>query len=200
MKGTIKESVQEVYKNTNNNAFFDKNIYNYDKELNHVSSLKKQNINNNTNKKVIETVVPSVRPNDSSIFMIILLCLFLFIIGIILYFRDKISAYVKQIMSNGSEEQESRIKELEEELENTKKEKEEEKEKEKDEGSKEEESTIKQNYSDSAIVKEDGFCFIGTDDNMRHCVDAYSGDICTSGDVYRRMDDCLIPKPGETKC
>ena len=200
MKGTIKESVQEVYKNTNNNAFFDKNIYNYDKELNYVSSLKKQNINNNTNKKVIETVVPSVRPNDSSIFMIILLCLFLFIIGIILYFRDKISAYVKQIMSNGSEEQESRIKELEEELENTKKEKEEEKEKEKDEGSKEEESTIKQNYSDSAIVKEDGFCFIGTDDNMRHCVDAYSGDICTSGDVYRRMDDCLIPKPGETKC
>ena len=29
---------------------------------------------------------------------------------------------------------------------------------------------------------------------MRHCVDAYSGDVCTSGDIYRRMDDCLIPK------
>ena len=46
----------------------------------------------------------------------------------------------------------------------------------------------------SKVVNEDGYCFIGSDNNTRHCVDAYSGDICTSGDVYRRMDDCLIPK------
>ena len=56
------------------------------------------------------------------------------------------------------------------------------------------ESPLKQQYSESQIVKEDGYCFIGTDNQMRHCVDAYSGDVCTSGDIYRRMDDCLIPK------
>ena len=56
------------------------------------------------------------------------------------------------------------------------------------------ENSLKQQYSESQIVKEDGYCFIGTDNQMRHCVDAYSGDVCTSGDIYRRMDDCLIPK------
>jgi hypothetical protein len=49
-------------------------------------------------------------------------------------------------------------------------------------------------------MKEDGYCYIGTDNNMRHCVDAYSGDVCTSGDVYKRMDDCLIPKLGQHGC
>ena len=36
--------------------------------------------------------------------------------------------------------------------------------------------------------------FIGNDNNMRHCVQAYKDDVCTSGDIYKRMDDCLIPK------
>ena len=54
--------------------------------------------------------------------------------------------------------------------------------------------SLKQNYKPSSIINEDSFCYIGTDDNMRHCVPAYAGDICTSGDIYKRMDDCLIPK------
>ena len=49
-------------------------------------------------------------------------------------------------------------------------------------------------YSSSQMVNEDGYCFIGTDNNMRQCVNAYKGDICTSGDIYKRIDDCLIPK------
>ena len=53
---------------------------------------------------------------------------------------------------------------------------------------------IKQHYSSSQMVNEDGYCFIGTDNNMRQCVNAYKGDICTSGDIYKRIDDCLIPK------
>ena len=53
---------------------------------------------------------------------------------------------------------------------------------------------LKQQYTSSQIVSEDSFCFIGNDDNTRHCVQAYKDDICTSGDIYKRMDDCLIPK------
>ena len=59
---------------------------------------------------------------------------------------------------------------------------------------------LKQQYSNSQIVQEDGYCFIGKDDNMRHCVDAYAGDVCQSGDMYRRMDDCLIPKHPQDQC
>jgi DNA repair ATPase RecN len=60
---------------------------------------------------------------------------------------------------------------------------------------------IKQSYSQTQMVNEDGYCYIGTDDNMRHCVNAYVGDVCTSGDVYKRVDDCLIPKsPSDEAC
>ena len=48
-------------------------------------------------------------------------------------------------------------------------------------------------YSDNQFVKEDGFCYIGSDNNMRQCVEVYNGDICESGDVYKRIDDCLMP-------
>lgn len=48
-------------------------------------------------------------------------------------------------------------------------------------------------YSDNQFVKEDGFCYIGTDDNMRQCVQVYQGDICESGDIYKRIDKCLLP-------
>ena len=55
-------------------------------------------------------------------------------------------------------------------------------------------SDLKQQYSSSSIVSEDGYCYIGTDNNMRQSVKAYAGDICTSGDIYKRMDDCLVQK------
>ena len=48
-------------------------------------------------------------------------------------------------------------------------------------------------YSDNQFVKDDGFCYIGSDNNMRQCVEVYNGDICESGDVYKRIDECLMP-------
>ena len=51
-----------------------------------------------------------------------------------------------------------------------------------------------QQYSKSQIVGENGsFCYIGEENNMRECVDAYKGDICKSGDIYKRIDKCLVP-------
>ena len=56
------------------------------------------------------------------------------------------------------------------------------------------ESSLSQNYSSSEIVGEDGgFCYIGSDDNVRYCTQAYKGDICTSGDIYNRIDKCIVP-------
>lgn len=56
------------------------------------------------------------------------------------------------------------------------------------------EKELLQNYSPSQIIGENGgYCFIGSDDNMRHCVKAYKGDICSSGDIYSRIDKCLVP-------
>ena len=56
------------------------------------------------------------------------------------------------------------------------------------------EKELSQNYSPSQIVGENGgYCFIGSDENMRHCVKAYKGDICSSGDIYSRIDKCIVP-------
>ena len=56
------------------------------------------------------------------------------------------------------------------------------------------EKELSQNYSPSQIVGENGgYCFIGSDDNMRHCVKVYKGDICSSGDIYSRIDKCIVP-------
>ena len=56
------------------------------------------------------------------------------------------------------------------------------------------ERSLSQNYSSSEIIGEDGgFCYIGSDDNVRYCTQAYKGDICTSGDIYNRIDKCIVP-------
>jgi hypothetical protein len=53
--------------------------------------------------------------------------------------------------------------------------------------------SINAEYDKSNIIKEDSYCYVGSDDNTRHCVKAYSGEICSSGDIYKRLDKCLIP-------
>ena len=53
---------------------------------------------------------------------------------------------------------------------------------------------ISQHYSPSKIVGENGgFCYVGSDNNTRYCVQAYKGDVCTSGDIYNRIDKCIVP-------
>lgn len=135
------------------------------------------------------------------LFLFVVVCIFM-----IFRYKDKIREIIEKYFSetptNNEKEKEleqkikdekEKVSQLEKEKEETKKE-ETKKEKTKETKKKSVESPLKQQYSESQIVKEDGYCFIGTDNQMRHCVDAYSGDICTSGDIYRRMDDCLIPK------
>lgn len=50
-------------------------------------------------------------------------------------------------------------------------------------------------YSPKQMVNEhDRYCYIGQDDNMRNCINVYKGEVCTSGDIYNRIDDCLLKK------
>ena len=49
-------------------------------------------------------------------------------------------------------------------------------------------------YSPDQFVKEQGYCYVGEENNMRHCVEVYNGDVCESGDIYKRIDKCLMPK------
>ena len=137
-------------------------------------------------------------------FLLLVVCIF-----VIFRYKDKIreifEKYFSQPPTNIEKEKElekklkdekEKVSQMETQMEEKKEEtkKEETKKEKTKKKSKSVESSLKQQYSESQIVKEDGYCFIGTDNQMRHCVDAYSGDVCTSGDIYRRMDDCLIPK------
>lgn len=66
---------------------------------------------------------------------------------------------------------------------------------------KEEKPAVKQNgidkskYSKNQIVsKDDMYCYIGEDDNMRQCIQVFKDDVCTSGDIFNRIDECLVPR------
>lgn len=224
MKGTIKNTVNEVY-NTNE-AKFKKNIHNFDGKLNTLDRNKNGNFNRimNTNTNSRDNIVSDSTKTVSKL-MIILPSILVFIVvcgllSLVYMFRDNIGVFFKDLFRD--EEMETKMQELEKQVENEKeqnkaleeevsviKKEKENKEKEpnekdlKEKGSKEKEAkkpkivnnvSLRQNYNPSSVIKEDSFCYIGTDDNMRHCVPAYAGDICTSGDIYKRMDDCLIPK------
>lgn len=226
---TIKEEVSEVYKTSNNNSSFNKNIYNFNSKLNkNVNGLFSPNntiqaTNNRANK-----LTPPSTPLTSSSNMI--LYVFVALLGVIIVsvivFKDKIIEMIKPFFLGDEDEKEKEKEDAKKEMESQITEKEEknialeeevktlksslekednEKEVKTETKAKEtkvekRENPLKQQYSASQIMKEDGYCYIGTDDNMRHCVNAYTGDICTSGDKYRRIDDCLIPKSGEQGC
>jgi hypothetical protein len=50
-------------------------------------------------------------------------------------------------------------------------------------------------YSEDKYVNQDDmYCYIGKDDDMRQCIQAFKGDVCTSGDIFNRIDECLVPR------
>ena len=152
----------------------------------------------------------SIKSNNSGIFIFIFV-LILIVCGVIYFFLDDIKDFFNTLFEN--EDHVNRIKELESNAEKEKKNKNELEKQIKDlkkqqntqdkdikEDTKQDISSLKQQYSTSTVLSQDGYCYIGTDENMRQCVEAYAGDTCTSGDIYNRMDDCLIPKLSNTQC
>ena len=160
--------------------------------------------------------------NKPSLFFPILLLLLIIVGGVVYYFRKEIQSEIKKLFKKDKKDiskEVTVIKDGDEKLEETKKiEKdkdkiveedkikikkggkvvEEDKIKKETSAPKEKRMTnedLKSQYSKSQIVGEDGmYCYLGTDDNMRHCINVYKNEICTSGDIYNRIDECLVPK------
>lgn len=49
----------------------------------------------------------------------------------------------------------------------------------------------KQNIEDK--IYKSGFCYIGTENNNRHCIQVSSNDKCMSGDIFPSRDICINP-------
>lgn len=43
------------------------------------------------------------------------------------------------------------------------------------------------------VLEESGYCYIGTDRNIRSCIQVEQGDKCMSGQIFPRMDICVNP-------
>lgn len=251
MKNTIRNTVSEVYKATNNDNFvFNKSLMS-DNNMSddHAAILSKkgnellnkiENSNKNTNKnynsnrsnnnsnlnyvnrnttmkqnRITDTkyIMKTAQNGISSTTIIIMFLFVISLIGVIVFFQETILNYFRQIFNDeekdkvinqlykDAEKEKERQSKLNDEIKSLKGEinslmttskntKQGNKEKKKPKPSKD----ILQQYSGSQILKSDGYCFVGSDNNTRHCVKAYEGEICSSGDVYNRIDQCLVPE------
>lgn len=231
MKPTLRNSVKEVYKKSNNNinnyGFNNKLLNNNNNTSNNINlnNNRENNKNNAVNNKN-EYVTQSPMFNINTVLLIIFFLIIAAIIGAVIYFKDSVLTFIKNtFFKEETERTEQEINDLKNELEENQKNKllieqeleelrkqklESESNKKTETNEKSESEKIKEQpkntkktkksneelrklYSDNQFVKEDGFCYIGTDNNMRQCVEVYSGDICESGDVYNRIDECLMP-------
>ena len=231
MKPTLRNSVKEVYKKSNNNinnyGFNNKLLNNNNNTSNNINlnNNRENNKNNAVNNKN-EYVTQSPMFNINTVLLIIFFLIIAAIIGAVIYFKDSVLTFIKNtFFKEETERTEQEINDLKNELEENQKNKllieqeleelrkqklESESNKKTETNEKSESEKIKEQpkntkktkksneelrklYSDNQFVKEDGFCYIGTDNNMRQCVEVYSGDICESGDVYKRIDECLMP-------
>lgn len=154
----------------------------------------------------------------TSLFFPLLLVFLIIIGGLLYYFRQEINARIKSVFNKEKEvsKKVTVIKDGDEKLKEIKKKEKDkiiEEDKIKKDGKVIEEDKIKRvgnvakekkrmvnsdlrsQYSRSQIVDaDDMYCYLGTDDNMRQCIQAYKDEICTSGDIYNRIDECLVPK------
>lgn len=232
MKPTLRNSVKEVYKKSNNNINnygFNNNLLNNKNNTSNNININNNNRENNKNNYVNNKNDYVTQPSMFNINTILLIIFFLIVAGIIsavIYFKDSVLTFIKNtFFKEETERTEQEINDLKNELEENQKNKllieqeleelrkqklESESNKKTETNEKSESEKIKEQpkntkktkksneelrklYSDNQFVKDDGFCYIGSDNNMRQCVEVYSGDICESGDVYNRIDKCLMP-------
>ena len=49
------------------------------------------------------------------------------------------------------------------------------------------------NYKSNQIAKEDGYCYIGYDKDMRNCGEINESEICMSGEIFPSLEMCMFP-------
>ena len=175
-----------------------------------LSELSNNSTNSGENKVVYESSIKS----NFSFWNFLSLLIFFIIIGTvsaIYYFREKIINYFKGLISSETSKNNTKIME---DIEKMKKENEDmlkkidnnmKKEKEIEDKKKEEEKDGKKKVKSSKdvkgisiqpnnIVKEEGYCYIGFEDGQRECAPVNTGDICMSGEVFPRLDQCSVPE------
>tara|TARA_Y100000389_G_C17411040_1_gene490940 strand:- start:234 stop:914 length:681 start_codon:yes stop_codon:yes gene_type:complete len=226
MKNTIKNTVKEVYntnvKNMNINPSLSASQFTSN---NVVKSLKSSNVSNNFSNNNVQANLDLPKNQSNMYILLFFMMLIVFAFSIVAYlFRDKIKGFFREIKSESKEVVE--IKAKDKELKETKTRLEDknnitEKDKllikkdgkaivddkitkntKKKDESESKSRTMKKSenkiyYSDDKIVKENNmYCYIGKDDDMRQCVQAFKEDVCTSGDIFGRIDECLVPQKG----
>jgi len=50
------------------------------------------------------------------------------------------------------------------------------------------------NYKTNQIAKDDGYCYIGYDKDMRSCGEIYEGQVCMSGEIFPSLEMCMFPR------
>lgn len=207
-KNAINTSDSIITNNNNNNR--NRNNNNRNRNNN-----KNRNSNSNNNETYI-SVNEDIKQSRMSLSMILFIAFFLIItslFGLFVYFKETILEYIKNTFYGEDEQKhEDEINDLKKQLEdsenkvkesndedvqnvNERNRHHENSQKEQENSSKHKKNeSLKKLYSEDQNVKEGGYCYIGTDDNMRHCVEVYNGDICESGDVFKRIDKCLMPE------
>ena len=48
-------------------------------------------------------------------------------------------------------------------------------------------------YKQEQLVKENSYCYIGTENGQRECTNVFDGDICMSGQIFPKMAICINP-------
>ena len=210
-----------LFNNNNNNTSESINVPK--NNTNKINNNNNKNNNNNVDYVNDVSVSSKPLLNLNTMILMFFFVLIVSVIGLIIYFKDFVLDFIKNaFFKEETEKTEREINELKVELEENKKTKlliEQELEelrkkhseslnkkeseqkvqqgdlpkKESPKKNKKSNEELRKLYSDDQFVKNDGFCYIGTDNNMRQCVEVYNGDICESGDVYNRIDDCLMP-------
>lgn len=210
MKANLRNSVGEIYKRNNNSGFvFNGNKNNNSNSSNEINvNMNKNNIINNN----INDVISENNNSDVNSFPFLKVLIIVLLLGTIIFIiysnRLAIKKFFNGIFKNDelekqNEKHQKEIDELKEKIESEAKKREAEKSEDKQNVEKKEAPVqkprevpkdMKKMYGERQFVKENSFCYIGSDDNMRHCLEVYEGDVCESGDIYKRIDECLVPK------
>lgn len=166
---------------------------------NNVSQNIPRNVSENIPRNMYDKEVDEF-PYGVLIFMIILL-----VLGAIYYFREPIynllnSTQIEKEKERERLEKEQKEKEERERLEKNNIKLQEEIEKKKQEeidkgGVKQLEEKINTlpGYKQEQLVKENSYCYIGTDNGQRECTNVYAGEICMSGQIFPKMEICINP-------
>ena len=157
----------------------------------------KHYVNNVTNLDTRNVYDEEEFPYGIVVFMFVIL-----VLGALYYYRDTIYNFIysKEIEEKKMEEREQKEKAEREQIEKNNIKLQEESEKKKQEeinkgGVKQLEDKINtlSGYKQEQLVKENSYCYIGTDNGQRECTSAYAGDVCMSGHIFPKMEICINP-------